>query len=162
MGKLVEEVRPLDLAEQIAHKTSGFIQSNQHRDLLDIVDALRSEGVSHCVDLPQIIVCGSQSSSKSSTLESLSGINFPTSEGLCTRFATELILRRGDEPGLKIHIQPGADRSEADRIRLAAFSSQTANEEDFPKIVEAAKNAMGLVGDDAKVLSTNVLRIETT
>jgi hypothetical protein len=37
----------IDLAEQISKKTSGFIQSNNHRDLLDIVDSLRSNGVSH-------------------------------------------------------------------------------------------------------------------
>lgn len=37
----------LNLAEQISQKTSGFIQSSKHRDLLDIVDSLRSNGVSH-------------------------------------------------------------------------------------------------------------------
>lgn len=37
----------LDLAEDISKKTSGFIQSSNHRDLLDIVDSLRSSGVSH-------------------------------------------------------------------------------------------------------------------
>jgi GTP-binding protein EngB required for normal cell division len=153
-----------DLAEQIAHKTSGFIQSESHRDLLDIVDTLRSQGVSHYVDLPQIIVCGSQSCGKSSTLESLSGIDFPTSEALCTRFATELVLRRGDEPGIKVHIQPGANRSEEDRVRLSAFSLETADQDDFPKIIEAAKKAMGLSGDvpGSKIFSTDVLRIEST
>ena len=37
----------IGLAEQISQKTSGFIHSSNHRDLLDIVDALRSNGVSH-------------------------------------------------------------------------------------------------------------------
>lgn len=55
----------------IIPKTTSFIQSENHRDLLDIVDKLRSRGVSHYVDLPQIIVCGNQSSGKSATLESL-------------------------------------------------------------------------------------------
>ncbi|KAK7742213.1 hypothetical protein SLS62_010764 [Diatrype stigma] len=150
-----------DLAEQISQKTSGLIQSRSHRDLLDVVDSLRSRGVSHYVDLPQIIVCGSQSSGKSSTLESLSGIAFPTAEGLCTRFATELILRRGDKHELKVHIQPGANRGKEDRKRLAAFS-KTSDQKDFPRIVEAAKAAMGLVGEGSKVYSTDVLRIEST
>ncbi|KAI1764614.1 P-loop containing nucleoside triphosphate hydrolase protein [Hypoxylon sp. FL1150] len=142
---------------------SSFIHSTNHRDLLDIVDSLRSHGVSHYVDLPQIIVCGSQSSGKSSTLESISGISFPTSEGLCTRFATELILRRGDKAEIKVHIQPSAGRSNEERARLSAFAGSAKGQDDFPNIVEAAKEAMGLTGHEgAKVFSTDVLRIEST
>ncbi|KAI1484675.1 P-loop containing nucleoside triphosphate hydrolase protein [Biscogniauxia mediterranea] len=150
-------------AEQISQKASGFIQSSNHRDLLDIVDSLRSHGVSHYVDLPQIIVCGSQSSGKSSTLESLSGIAFPTAEGLCTRFATELVLRRGEKSEIKVHIQPAMGRTEEEREKLAAFVAQTGEEDDFPKIIESAKQAMGLTGPDgSKIFSTDVLRIEST
>ncbi|KAI1075851.1 P-loop containing nucleoside triphosphate hydrolase protein [Whalleya microplaca] len=153
----------INLAEQISQKTSGFIQSSNHRDLLDIVDSLRSHGVSHYVDLPQIIVCGSQSSGKSSTLESLSGIAFPTAEGLCTRFATELILRRGEKPEIKVHIQPAAGRTEQERILLSAFAEKTNDHNDFPKIIEAAKEAMGLTGlEGSRIFSTDVLRIEST
>ena len=49
MGSVVlgEAPKGTDLAEQINQKTSGFIQSSNHRDLLDIVDSLRSNGVSH-------------------------------------------------------------------------------------------------------------------
>jgi hypothetical protein len=164
MGDISNAATAAPLAAQISERTSGFIQSNSHRDLLDIVDSLRSHGVSHYVDLPQIIVCGSQSSGKSSTLESLSGIPFPTSEGLCTRFATELVLRRGDTTAFKVHIQPAPGRSEEERLRLAAFSETANNEREFPRIIEAAKRAMGLSGDgpDSKVFSTDVLRIEST
>ncbi|KAI0883014.1 P-loop containing nucleoside triphosphate hydrolase protein [Annulohypoxylon maeteangense] len=152
-----------DLAADISQKTSGFIQSSNHRDLLDIVDSLRSHGVSHYIDLPQIIVCGSQSSGKSSTLESISGIAFPTAEGLCTRFATELVLRRGDKPEIKVHIQPGSNRTKKEREHLLAFSGKTRDHDDFPKIIEAAKEAMGLTGSEgAKIFSMDVLRIEST
>ncbi|KAI3390865.1 hypothetical protein diail_8475 [Diaporthe ilicicola] len=141
-------------------QTASLIQSENHRDLLDIVDKLRSRGVSHYVDLPQIIVCGSQSSGKSATLEALSGIPFPTAEGLCTRFATELILRRGDETKISVHINPGAGRTEEERITLAAFAPKTNDRDDVSKLIESAKHAMGLSGDKAKVFSTDVLRIE--
>lgn len=152
-----------DLAEDISEKTAGFIQSNSHRDLLDIVDTLRSHGVSHYVDLPQIIVCGSQSSGKSSTLEALSGIAFPTAEGLCTRFATELVLRRGNKPEIKVHIQPSANRTNEERARLLGFARSTKDQDDFPRIIETAKEAMGLTGTDgAKIFSMDVLRIEST
>ncbi|KAI2463967.1 P-loop containing nucleoside triphosphate hydrolase protein [Annulohypoxylon bovei var. microspora] len=152
-----------DLAEDISKRTSGFIQSSNHRDLLDIVDSLRSHGVSHYIDLPQIIVCGSQSSGKSSTLESLSGIAFPTAEGLCTRFATELVLRRGDKPEIKVHIQPSTNRTNDERIRLSSFAGKTKDHDDFPRIIEAAKEAMGLTGSEgSKIFSMDVLRIEST
>lgn len=154
----------MDLAEDISRKTAGFIQSENHRDLLDIVDSLRSHGVSHYVDLPQIIVCGSQSSGKSSTLESLSGIAFPTSEGLCTRFATELILRRGNNHEIKVNIQPGKDRTNEERARLSAFTrTMSEDQDDFYTIVENAKEAMGLTGNaGARVFTTDVLRVEST
>ncbi|KAM0811508.1 putative GED domain-containing protein [Seiridium cardinale] len=159
-----ESTAMASLAGQISEKTSGFIQSSNHRDLLGIVDSLRSHGVSHYVDLPQIIVCGSQSSGKSSTLEAISSIPFPTAEGLCTRFATELILRRGDRLEIKVHIQPAPGRTEAERIELSKFSKTANDDRDFPQIVEAAKAVMGLTGDttSSKVFSSDVLRIEST
>jgi len=80
-------------------------QSKDHRDLLDILDRLRSQGLSRFVDLPQIIVCGDQSSGKSSVLEAISGMSFPAKDNLCTRFATELILRR---IGLTVTANAGA------------------------------------------------------
>jgi hypothetical protein len=124
----------------------------------------RANPTFYSIDLPQIIVCGSQSSGKSSTLESLSGIAFPTAEGLCTRFATELILRRGDKSELKVQIQPSATRTEAERIKLLKFYEKESEERSFPRIIEAAKIAMGLSGGgpDSKVFSTDVLRIEST
>ena len=116
------------------------------------------------VDLPQIIVCGSQSSGKSSTLESLSGIAFPTSEGLCTRFATELILRRSDKPQIKVQIQPSADRTEEERTKLLKFCETQGEQRSLSNIIEAAKIEMGLSGTSggSRVFSTDVLRIEST
>lgn len=160
--KMGDNTNEASLAEQITEKTSSFIQSDTHRDLLDIVDSLRSHGVSHYVDLPQIIVCGSQSSGKSSTLEAISGIPFPTAEGLCTRFATELILRRGPEPTIKVHIQPAANRTESERIELAEFAETATDEGEFHDIIEAAKEVMGLTEDGSMQFSSDVLRIEST
>lgn len=98
--------------------SSVTLQSKDHRDLLDIVDKLRSQGLGRYVDLPEIIVCGDQSAGKSSVLEAISGLSFPTKDNLCTRFPTELVLRRDAIPGVKITITPGPERSASERNRL--------------------------------------------
>lgn len=100
----------------------GTLQSKDHRDLLDIIDNLRSQGINRFVDLPQIIVCGDRSAGKSSVLEAISHMSFPAKDNLCTRFATELILRRSVSMGVKVHIIPSLDRSKEEKKRLSAFS----------------------------------------
>src|ERR1700722_14289664 len=135
------------------------LQSKDHRDLLDIIDNLRSQGISRYVDLPEIIVCGDQSSGKSSVLEAISGMSFPTKDNLCTRFATELVLRRDTTPGVKVSINPGPERSADERERLSRFHLEIdIAKPNIGSVVERAKEAMGL--SDTKVFSTDILRVE--
>ncbi|KAG6046180.1 hypothetical protein E4U39_001593 [Claviceps sp. Clav50 group G5] len=135
------------------------LQSRGHRNLLDIIDRLRSKGISRYVDLPQIVVCGDQSAGKSSVLEAISGMSFPSKDNLCTRFATELILRRHDSQAIKVSIIPGPDCSAEDRERLNDFNAEIdIDAPDIGSVVEKAKEAMGL--SDTKVFSSDVLRVE--
>ena len=83
------------------HALDGLRTAEQIR-LLDLVDSLRAEGLSEFTALPQLIVCGDQSSGKSSLLEAISGVPFPRKDNLCTRFATEVILRRAVESEIKV------------------------------------------------------------
>jgi len=66
------------------------LQSEDQRKVMDIVDKLRRTGLGGIVELPQLVVCGDQSSGKSSVLEAITEIPFPRKENLCTRFATEV------------------------------------------------------------------------
>ncbi|KAF3492327.1 uncharacterized protein GIQ15_01844 [Arthroderma uncinatum] len=139
------------------------LQSKEHRELLDTIDKLRSQGISRYVDLPQIIVCGDQSSGKSSVLEAISGMSFPTKDNLCTRFATELILRRSPASALHISIVPGPDRSDDEKEALRSFScSASVDDQGLGEIVEKAKEAMGLSSScsSSRVFSSDVLRVE--
>jgi GTPase SAR1 family protein len=138
-----------------------LLQSRDHSKLLDIIDLLRSQGVSHYVPLPQIIVCGDQSSGKSSVLEAVSGVRFPTKDNLCTRFATELILRRGVKANVAVGITPGNDRSDEEKATLARFKVPDARIEDFPSLIEAAKKAMG-INAGTKAFSNDILKVEVT
>jgi hypothetical protein len=139
------------------------LQSQGGRDILDIIDSLRSQGISQYIDLPQIVVCGDQSSGKSSVLEAISGLSFPTKDALCTRFATELVLRRsgeGNHLDLKVSIIPGKDRSETERKNLEQFGLNFP-ELDLGAVVDEAMGAMGLVGTE-KVFCTDILRVEVS
>ena len=135
------------------------LQSDDHEELLNIIDRLRSQGVSRFVDLPQLIVCGDQSSGKSSVLEAVSGVQFPTSDNLCTRFATELILRRGPEQPITFTIQSGERNSEPKRQKLGDFNARCDDVHKIADVIESAKSAMGLTGN-SKNFSNEILRIE--
>jgi hypothetical protein len=136
------------------------LQSEQHDKLLNLIDTLRSQGITRYIDLPQLIVCGDQSAGKSSVLEAISGgLRFPTKDTLCTRFAIELILRRSPISQANITIIPDDQRPRKERDSLANFKPPTISLEGFSKIVDAAANAMGIDGTQ-KSFSKDVLRVE--
>jgi hypothetical protein len=85
------KVTPVAIDENAATTNSlQELQSADQRKVMDIVDKLRRTGLSSIVELPQLVVCGDQSSGKSSVLEAITEIPFPRKENLCTRFATEV------------------------------------------------------------------------
>ncbi|KAK2593804.1 hypothetical protein QQS21_008512, partial [Conoideocrella luteorostrata] len=109
--------------------------------------------------LPEMIVCGDQSAGKSSVLEAISGMSFPTKDNICTRFATELVLRRHATTAVKVSINPGPDRSAEERECLSQFSIDTdSNTPGLGVVVEMAKEVMGL--SEIKVFSSDSLRVE--
>jgi GTPase SAR1 family protein len=135
------------------------LQSAEQMELLDVVDSLRACGLSEIVALPQLIVCGDQSSGKSSVLEAISGIPFPREDNLCTRFATEVILRRAPRDDISVSIVPGKDRIPADVQRLKQFHHGLKSKDDFKGLFEIARDAMGL-SSQGKSFSNDVLRVE--
>ncbi len=136
-----------------------LLQTGDHLKLLDEIDKLRSQGISHYVSLPQLIVCGDQSSGKSSVLEAISGISFPTKDTLCTRFATEVILRKATATSVSVRIVPSQTRSEAECSRLSQFCEILADLKEFPAVVERAKTVMG-ISATTSAFSNDVLRVE--
>ncbi|KIW71962.1 hypothetical protein PV04_00188 [Phialophora macrospora] len=137
------------------------LQSKDHEEILNVIDQLRSEGISKYINLPQLVVCGDQSSGKSSVLEAISGLAFPTKDNVCTRFATELILRRAPETNVTASIHPDDDRTQAEKGRIQQFKSSTVDLQQFAVIVKDAEKWIG-VGRDGHIFSKDVLRIEVS
>lgn len=137
------------------------ILSDDHRDLLDVVDRLRAQGLSHYVDLPEIIVTGDQKAGKSSVLEAISGIKFPAKDTLCTRFATELVLRRGPRKSPRVSITPGEGRYDKDRETVEAWEPKASIETNGLEAVTA--EAERLMADPfPRRFYDDILRIELT
>lgn len=107
--------------------------------LLDTADKLRNHGVSEIVDIPQIIVCGDQSSGKSSVLEALSRLSFPRGHNLCTTFPIELVLRRGDTRTVRVRWHPASSRTEPQKSSLLSFQPNSTPLEDFETLINEAK-----------------------
>ncbi|KAH6954429.1 P-loop containing nucleoside triphosphate hydrolase protein [Fusarium avenaceum] len=142
--------------------TDTNIAGGDYRDLLDIVDNLRLHGVGRYVDLPEIIVCGDQSAGKSSVLEAISGMPFPIRDGVCTRFATELILRRGLKTNTKVSIIPGENRFGEDRERLENWQPRVRIDmEGLSAVTEEAESAMAIPAGAGNYYE-DILRIELT
>ena len=160
MGEVTMERTPMDVVEAPIATTSSLeaLQSSEQRELMDLVDRLRRAGLSTLLQLPQIVVCGDQSSGKSSVLEAITEIPFPRKENLCTRFATEISLRRDTEESISCKINPDETRSEDENARLRDFSRTIRDFDELPSLIDAATEAMGL--GPSKAFSKDVLCIE--
>ncbi|KAI2633290.1 dynamin family protein [Xylaria nigripes] len=137
---------------------SGLCSEDQ-LELLDAIDRLRLQGLDHYVSIPQIIVCGDQSSGKSSVLEAISGVPFPVKSNLCTRFPTELVLRRTFKRGVTVSIVPHSSLGLSEQSRLSGFHKRLDSFEGFPALIETAKAAMGITLH-GKAFSKDLLRVE--
>lgn len=141
------------------------LQTNRTSERLNQIDRVRANGIGDHVALPQLVVCGDQSAGKSSVLEGITGIPFPRQDGLCTRFATEIILRHDSKEQRAVAtIIPHASRTIEDKTRLSAFRHQIREFTELPSIIEAAATLMGIRGhsadSDAPAFSADVLRLE--
>ncbi|KAF9892695.1 hypothetical protein FE257_001097 [Aspergillus nanangensis] len=141
------------------------LESFRLSERLNQVDRVRANGVGDHIALPQLVVCGDQSAGKSSVLEGISGIPFPRQDGVCTRFATEIILRH--EPTHQRNtatIIPHKSRTEDEKAKLIAFRRDVSNLADLPGIIDEAAKLIGVQGadcsSDAPTFAADVLRLE--
>jgi GTPase SAR1 family protein len=135
--------------------------TDEQLDLLNSIDNLRSQGINHYISLPQIIVCGDQPSGKSSVLEAISGVSFPVKSSLCTRFPTELVLRKNVQVGVRVSIVPHHSRSDLERESLGRFCEEIHGFDGISALIDDAKAAMGIT-THGKAFSNDLLRVEVS
>lgn len=121
------------------------LQTPEQVALLDTIDQLRNQGLNHHnISLPQLIVCGEQSSGKSSVLEGLTRLSFPTDDGTCTTFATELILRKHPKTTILCTLVPSKNRKPGQKEHLENFQRSYSSREEFAfaALIDDARECM--------------------
>ena len=134
--------------------------ANEQRDLLDAIDQLRFAQLDDNIKLPQIAVVGDQSAGKSSVLQALCGIQFPKAAGACTRFATEVILRRSPQEKLRVSIRPDPSRSLSERDDLAQFGGYIQKDVPFARFITDATAKINGSSVPGRFASQDVLVVE--
>ncbi|EED11765.1 dynamin GTPase, putative [Talaromyces stipitatus ATCC 10500] len=127
------------------------LQTSRTSERLNQIDRVRANGIGDHIALPQ--------------LAGISGIPFPQQDGLCTRFATEIILRHDPrEQRATATIIPHVSRTEEAKTLLSGLRRHIHDFTELPAIIEAATNLMGVRGNgadiDAPAFSADVLRLE--
>jgi GTP-binding protein EngB required for normal cell division len=132
---------------------------SENSKLLDLIDRLRECRVDSYIDLPQVVVVGDQSSGKSSVLEAITQIPFPTSSTACTRFATQIRLRRDNSLSATITKVSILANKPKDQARYASFAQVVDEGMDFTEIFQSATD---LIFQDrsGNFLSKDILSIE--
>ena len=108
----------------IGGSTVCQLQNQEQAGLLDAIDKLRRENIDADIEIPQIVVCGDQSSGKSSLLEAIAQVPFPAGSGAVTMFATELVLRRAPLDAVYASILPSWSRTAKQREAISKFHAQ--------------------------------------
>lgn len=150
------------------HGQFNHLRSATSSYRLNQIESIRANGVGDLVALPQLIVCGDQSTGKSSVLEGITGIPFPRQEGLCTRFPTEIILRHSEieTTTMVATVRPYVSRSKKVRQTLCAYQEEIQDISELPRVIQDVSKLMDLrdgTGDSkGKAFSSDSLRIEVT
>lgn len=153
------------LTSTLPQEELSGLYSSQSSVRLEQIAELRARGIGDHVDLPQLVVCGDQSAGKSSVLEGLTGLPFPRQDGVCTKFATEIILQHSnEEQRVAATIIPAKGHSEATKAKLRGYSRRLASFDELPSTIEDVGSLMGIRGfkgiTNGPAFGQDVLRIE--
>lgn len=146
-----------NMALDSALDTQGL--ADEQRGLLELIDKLQFAQLDN-VKLPQICVVGDQSAGKSSVLEAITGTPFPRDAGACTRFATEIRLRRAPEASLTVSIIPDKNRDLKAQEALRKFGGNVDHQMDFEQLMRYAVDLIAPKNIPGRFAARDILVVE--
>ncbi|KAG8958379.1 hypothetical protein FRC03_009190 [Tulasnella sp. 419] len=134
----------VQLAESLSAPSGLEEYAKKRRDLLEILSSLHATGVQKELDLPQIVVVGSQSVGKSSLIESMSGISLPRDAGTCTRCPMECRLQHAEKWSCKISLRFHVDSEgrSLDDVHEKTFGPTIYDKNEVAKVLRRAQRAI--------------------
>lgn len=147
------------MAPSIESAVSTQEFAGEQTALLDLIDKLQFAQLDN-VKLPQIVVVGDQSAGKSSVLEAITGTPFPRDAGACTRFATEIRLRRSAETKLEVSIIPDKNRNLRDQEKLKQFGGMVDANTPFEVLMRAAVDMIAPKNIPGRFAARDILVVE--
>ncbi|KAI1306106.1 hypothetical protein EDD11_004850 [Mortierella claussenii] len=102
-----------------------MLEYAEYQDIIDKINKIRSYGLNKMLTIPQIAILGDQSSGKSSVLEAITKLSFPRNIETCTRFATQVSLRRSDQVEMSAHIDDESEFNERYHTQGTAWDIHT-------------------------------------
>lgn len=131
-----------------------FSSSNLGNLLRKVEEIRRLEGPGDDIDFPDIVVCGDQSSGKSSVLEALAGVQLPRRKTITTRMALRLTLvgDRTVENGQAYALigeSPTENRTRVEEVDLASLEG----------MIESLTNTIAGRGDSVNPTDTIYLEV---
>ncbi|KAK8002448.1 hypothetical protein PG989_002167 [Apiospora arundinis] len=146
--------------EETRHPTFTFPPDQTKTKILKVLEKIRQCDVHHDIDIPELVLCGKQSSGKSSVLEAITGLELPKADAVpCTRFAIEIqLFPDAEEPyySSKVRFEPVKNRdgvvtSQREDFQLPNFSN-------VGRIIQEAGEVMGI--SETNIFSRHVLSID--
>ncbi len=99
----------------------------------EIFERLKELNAKSEAELPRIVVCGHQSSGKSTVLKALTSIPFPRqTQNTCRRFSTVIRLRPDQERSLTLTIEPDEKRGHKSQQRLRSYRGCAQRQDSLP------------------------------
>lgn len=96
------------------------------------------------INVPKVVVCGNQSSGKSSVLREIAGLDFPIRDDLCTRFVARVAIRQNAESSCTVRIIPDLRRDVEEQARLKKYVSPVDDPTQLGRIITEAGRVLGV------------------
>lgn len=150
-----------------AHLSVSELGSGRLVQRLKQIGKARENGLGDTIPPPQIVVCGNQSSGKSSVLERLIGIPFPVGDGGCTKYPIEIVFRYIDASlpqQITASILPCNNRSPELQQIFRKYHRKLSDLSELPHIIEEVSSLINVHGPDTSgadnTVAADVLQIQ--